>query len=77
VGTVRWKPWGRSLGIAICAWNAFATIFLSRLGPKHRAMGLSFCAVLALLIIWFYLPRVKLQFFRTGVAQPNPPLSPV
>ena len=22
-----------------------------------------------------YLPRVKLQFFRTGVAQPNPPLS--
>jgi hypothetical protein len=76
VGTVRWKPWGRSLGIAICAWNAFATIFLSRLGPKHRATGLSLCAALALLIIWFYLPRVKLQFFRTGVAQPDPPLSP-
>jgi hypothetical protein len=77
VGTVQWKAWGRSLGIAICAWNAFATIFLSPLGSKHRATGLSFCAVLVLLLIWFYLPRVKLQFLRPGVAQPNPPLSSV
>jgi hypothetical protein len=75
VGTVRWEAWGRSLGIAVCAWNAFATILLP-LGPKHRATGLSFCAVLVLLVIWFYLPSVKLQFLRPGVAQPNPPLSP-
>jgi len=76
VGTVRWKAWGRSIGIAICVWNAFATIFLSPLGPKHRATGLSFFAVLVLLVIWFHLPKVKLQFLRPGVAQHNPPLSP-
>ena len=76
VGTVRWKAWGRSIGIAICAWNAFATIFLSPPGPKHRPTGLSFCAVLLFLVIWFHLPKVKLQFLRPGVAQPNPPLSP-
>jgi hypothetical protein len=61
-GTVRWEAWGRSLAIAICVWNAFATIFLTRLGPNHRIAGLSFRAVLLLLVIWFYLPRVKVQF---------------
>jgi hypothetical protein len=64
VGTVRWEAWGRSLGIAVCAWNAFATIFLTHLGPKHRIAGLSFCAALLLLIIWFHLPKVKFQFVR-------------
>jgi hypothetical protein len=64
VGTIRWKAWGRSLGIVVCGWNAFGTIFLTRLGPKHRIAGLSFCAALLLLIIWFYLPRVKSQFVR-------------
>ena len=76
-GTVRWKAWGRSLGIAICAWNAFAAIVLSPLGPKHRGTGLSFGAVLVLLVIWFHLPSVKLQFLRPGVAQSNAPPSPV
>jgi hypothetical protein len=61
-GTVRWEAWGRSLGIAVCAWNAFATIFMTRLGPDHRIAGLSFCAALLFLIIWFHLPKVKLQF---------------
>ena len=60
-GTVRWKSWGRSLGIVICAWNAFATMFLVQLG-KHRALGLSFFAVLVLLVFWFCLPKVKGQF---------------
>ena len=64
VGTVRWEDWGRSLGIAVCAWNAFATIFLGRLGPGRRAAGLSFCAALLLLTVWFYLPKVKSQFVR-------------
>jgi len=35
VGTVRWKAWGRSIGIAICVWNAFATIFLSPLARSE------------------------------------------
>jgi hypothetical protein len=38
VGTVRWKAWGRSLRIAICAWNAIATILLP-LGPNHSGSG--------------------------------------
>jgi hypothetical protein len=63
VGTVRWENWGRSLGVVICAWNAFATLFLTRLGP-HRLAGLSFCAVLVLLVVWFKLPKIKLQFAR-------------
>ena len=61
-GTARWKSWGRSLGIVICAWNAFATVFLVPLGDKHRALGLSFFAFLVLLVFWFYLPKVKEQF---------------
>jgi hypothetical protein len=77
VGTVCWKAWGRSLGIAICAWNAFASIILSPLGPKHKGTGLTFCAVFVLLVIWFHLPSVKLQFLPPSVAQPNPPLRPV
>jgi hypothetical protein len=70
-GTVRWEAWGRSSGIAVCAWNAFATIFLTRLSPNRRIAGLSFCAVLLLLIIWFHLPKVKLQFVR-GPSQSSP-----
>ena len=70
-GTVRWEPWGRSLGVAVCAWNAFATIFLTRLGPNHRVAGLSFCAALLLLITWFHLPKVKFQFVR-GQSQSSP-----
>ena len=65
IGIFRWRTWGRSLAIAICAWNIFATFFLTRLGP-HRVAGLSFCAVLVLLIIWLHLPNVKLQFIQPG-----------
>jgi hypothetical protein len=61
-GTFRWEPWGRSLAIPLCVWNAFATIFLTRLGPHYRIAGLTFCAVLLLMAIWFYLPKVKVGF---------------
>ena len=71
-GTVRWERWGRSLAILVCAWNAFATMFLTRLSANHRFAGLLFCATLMLLIIWFYLPRVKLQFI-TAKGQVAPP----
>jgi hypothetical protein len=49
-GTFRWEPWGRSLAIPLCVWNAFATIFLTRLGPHDRVAGLIFCAVLLLMV---------------------------
>jgi hypothetical protein len=66
VGILRWKPWGRSLGVAICAWSVFGTIFLTRISPDHRAAVLSFCAVLMLLVAWFHLPVIKAQFARPG-----------
>jgi len=60
-GTFRSEPWGRSLAIPLCVWNAFA-IFLTRLGPHYRVAGLTLCAVLLLMVIWFYLPKVKVEF---------------
>jgi hypothetical protein len=72
-GTVRWDAWGRSLAIPVCAWNAFATIFLTRLPTNARLAGLIFCATLVLLIIWFHLPKVKLQFI-TAKGQLAPPV---
>jgi hypothetical protein len=66
MGILRWKPWGRSLGVAICAWTVFGTIFLTRISPNHRAMVLSFCAMLVLLVVWFHLPKIKAQFARAG-----------
>ena len=71
-GTIRWETWGRSLAIPVCAWSAFATIFLTRLPANYRFAGLIFCAALVLLIIWFYLPKVKLQFI-TAKGQLAPP----
>jgi hypothetical protein len=66
MGIFRWRDWGRLLAIAICAWNIFATLFLTRLGPNHRVAGLTFCGVLVLLIIWLQLSKIKLQFVRPG-----------
>jgi hypothetical protein len=72
-GTVRWEAWGRSLAILLCAWTAFGTIFLTPLGVKYRFAGLIFCAALILLIVWFYLPKVKLQFIiAKGQLAPPP-----
>jgi hypothetical protein len=65
-GIARWKDWGRSLGVVICSWNVFATIFLTRLNPNHRVMVLGFCVVLVLLIVWFQLPKIRAQFVRPG-----------
>jgi len=45
-GTVRWEAWARSLATAVCAWKAFATIFLTRLPANDRFAGLIFCATL-------------------------------
>jgi hypothetical protein len=73
VGTVRWERWGRSLAIPVCAWNAFATIFLTRLPANDRFAGLVFCAILVLLIIWFHLPKVKLQFIIANGQLAPPP----
>jgi hypothetical protein len=71
-GTVRWETWGRSLAIPVCAWNAFAAIFLTHLGANHRFAGLIFCATLVLVVIWFNLPEVKLEFI-TAKGQLAPP----
>jgi hypothetical protein len=72
-GTIRWETWGRSLAIPVCAWSAFATIFLTRLPANYRFAGLIFCAALVLLIIWFYLPKVKLQFITAKGRLAPPP----
>jgi hypothetical protein len=66
VGIFRWKRWARSLGIAICAWTVFGTIFLTRINPIHRAAVLSFCGLLLFLIAWLQLPKIKAQFARPG-----------
>jgi uncharacterized membrane protein YhaH (DUF805 family) len=65
-GVFRWRDWGRSLAIALCAWNVFVTAFLTLWPPGHRTEVLSVCGVLVLVIIWFYLPKIKLQFVRPG-----------
>jgi hypothetical protein len=39
MGIFRWRDWGRLLAIAICAWNIFATLFLTRLGPTQNKIA--------------------------------------
>lgn len=62
VGTAQWETWGRSLGIVICAWNAFGTFLFAHPGPKHRFAILSLCVMMAVITTWFYLRPVKVQF---------------
>ena len=64
-GTFRPESWGRSLAIPLCAGNVFATIFLTHLGPHYRVAELTFCAVLSLMVSWFYLPKVKVCFINS------------
>jgi hypothetical protein len=61
-GTFRWNLGAGPWQFRSVSFNAFATIFLTRLGPHYRVAGLTFCAVLSLMVIWFYLPNVKARF---------------
>jgi hypothetical protein len=63
-GIFKRRGWGRSLGIALCAF-AFAAVALVPLLTREFDRGLASTAVLACsTLVWLFLPGVRAEYSR-------------
>jgi hypothetical protein len=63
VGVFEWRNWGRRLAIVICALNVLGTIYsIATLGPGMRLRLFIGLGTLVLVLVWFFLPKVRAQF---------------
>jgi hypothetical protein len=62
VGVFIWQNWGRRVGIILCAFNFVGAIFVQLVGHGPRIRFFCILAGLILMLVWFFLPKVRAEF---------------